>query len=584
MAEDQQESRQGSRLGLLQQAAVARKKQAPVTHKSLHRLQQRVRDKQQRAAEAAALVAQQAAVSVRGGAARVAAVGSDPYAARHAAHSLEDWARVFHRQPDLYVQAARAAAAGLWPLQEAMIREVEAREALVVEGGRGAMLCETVGSGKTRAIAHVVLADNVRRIESGRESRFGAPTLVVVPKGLLAQWETEIPKFYGPGLLAVARVLSRTVGGADLAEVDLERIGFCVDIVLTTYDTVRAAASRPGAPGSALFSVAWRRIVVDEGTAVVNESTAIFTACAKVRAERHLFITATPLPNSSVQELNTILAFLGCQRRLGALDADGETARRLLGHFLIRIDRAALGLPVVEHVQPNVILVELAADERAVYDALQARANADAEHSIVWMTTLRKAAFSLQLLSDKEYPAGFVRPAAAARGPSSVVAALLAYERQEMAPGEKALVFCEWLRPLEEVGAHLTAAGVSWELMQGAMTIEERVAQLARLQAEDSPDPRMLLLPYRIGAFGLNMQGANHVVLLQSHWTPALELQAYGRCARFGQRRAVKFTRIVARDTIEEYVVAVNMNKDERQLEMLALDVPEAPEAPGSDH
>lgn len=51
--------------------------------------------------------------------------------------------------------------------------------------------------------------------------------------------------------------------------------------------------------------------------------------------------------------------------------------------------------------------------------------------------------------------------------------------------------------------------------------------------------PRVLLLSLTAGGVGLNLTGANHLLLFDIHWNPQLETQAQDRIYRFGQTKNV---------------------------------------------
>lgn len=587
------------------------KRAFPTTHRSAFLLQARVDEFETRAREVEmqletlrlrATVAASAAAHAEN--ALDARAFSEPVA-RQRARSAHDWARLFRAHPMAYVEAAQSARTGLWPTQDAIVAAVQRREAGVAVpwGGCGAMVCEATGSGKTRAIQQVILDDTVARVVAVMEAggggdvgaaRFGHPTLIVVPKSLLMQWEREFAKFYSPAVLAVVRVAASASTDATTAALalDPQRITYGTDVVLTTYDTLRAAATALPATETprGLFAVPWRRVVVDEGAAVVNENTNVFAACQRIVAPRRLFITATPVPNSRTSELNTILQFLGCGVRVplvadasidnGDVPLDAEQrARRsearvlrqaLVTHFLVRVG-SGLGGAATPSPVPEIVWVPLSqTEERRVYAATVAQARAEPpERRLQWMGALRKACTSpVLLVGDSAARARLP----ADRAPSSKLAAVLRYERERMAPGEKALVFCEWLAPLRELGHHLVRAGVSYSLLSGDMGVSERQALVDAFDAPDSPHPRLLLLPYRIGALGLNLQRANHALLLAGHWSPALEDQANGRIARPGQTRPCHFVKFVAQGTIEEDILRVNRAKVERQGDVLRID------------
>ncbi len=71
----------------------------------------------------------------------------------------------------------------------------------------------------------------------------------------------------------------------------------------------------------------------------------------------------------------------------------------------------------------------------------------------------------------------------------------------------------------------------------------------------------MFLISLKAGGFGLNLTEADYCFLLDPWWNPATEAQAVDRTHRIGQTRAVMVYRMIARDTIEEKVVALARRK-----------------------
>ena len=78
----------------------------------------------------------------------------------------------------------------------------------------------------------------------------------------------------------------------------------------------------------------------------------------------------------------------------------------------------------------------------------------------------------------------------------------------------------------------------------------------------NEPDgPPVFLISLRAGGAGLNLTGADHVILLDPWWNPAVEDQATDRAHRIGQTKPVVAYRFVARDTVEEKVIALQDRK-----------------------
>ena len=67
----------------------------------------------------------------------------------------------------------------------------------------------------------------------------------------------------------------------------------------------------------------------------------------------------------------------------------------------------------------------------------------------------------------------------------------------------------------------------------------------------------MFLISLKAGGFGLNLTEADYCFLLDPWWNPATEAQAVDRTHRIGQTRNVMVYRLIAKDTIEEKVLAL---------------------------
>ena len=60
---------------------------------------------------------------------------------------------------------------------------------------------------------------------------------------------------------------------------------------------------------------------------------------------------------------------------------------------------------------------------------------------------------------------------------------------------------------------------------------------------------------------GLNLTAADYVFLLDPWWNPAVEAQAIDRTHRIGQTKQVFACRLIARETVEEKVLALQQTK-----------------------
>jgi SNF2 family DNA or RNA helicase len=122
--------------------------------------------------------------------------------------------------------------------------------------------------------------------------------------------------------------------------------------------------------------------------------------------------------------------------------------------------------------------------------------------------------------------------------------------RLAFAEGGKAIVFSQFVSTLERLSQRLSF----WRplVFHGGLTPEEREEALREFR-EDPARP-LLLLSYRAGGVGLNLQFASYVFLFDRWWNPAVEDQAINRVHRLGSRRPVVVTRYLVAGTIEERI------------------------------
>jgi len=81
---------------------------------------------------------------------------------------------------------------------------------------------------------------------------------------------------------------------------------------------------------------------------------------------------------------------------------------------------------------------------------------------------------------------------------------------------------------------------------------------LEKFKTGDAP---VFLISLKAGGFGLNLTEADYCILLDPWWNPATEAQAVDRIHRIGQTNKVMVYRLVAKDTIEEKVMALKATK-----------------------
>ena len=71
----------------------------------------------------------------------------------------------------------------------------------------------------------------------------------------------------------------------------------------------------------------------------------------------------------------------------------------------------------------------------------------------------------------------------------------------------------------------------------------------------------MFLISLKAGGTGLNLTGADTVILYDLWWNPAVEQQAADRAHRMGQKKVVRVIRLVTQGTIEEKMIELQDRK-----------------------
>jgi SNF2 family DNA or RNA helicase len=105
----------------------------------------------------------------------------------------------------------------------------------------------------------------------------------------------------------------------------------------------------------------------------------------------------------------------------------------------------------------------------------------------------------------------------------------------------------------------LDERAITYEYLDGKTT--DRQARVQRFQ-EDT-ECRLFLVSLKAGGQGLNLTAADYIYILDPWWNPAVEAQAVDRAHRIGQTRRVFAYRLIARDTVEEKIVALQDRKRE---------------------
>lgn len=133
-------------------------------------------------------------------------------------------------------------------------------------------------------------------------------------------------------------------------------------------------------------------------------------------------------------------------------------------------------------------------------------------------------------------------------------------------PNDKVVLVSQWVEFLQIVAGLLRHRGVPILLYTGQLRVEERTAVENQFNAVDSPY-RVMLMSIKCGGVGLNLVGGNHIIMLEPHWNPQIELQAQERIHRMGQKKRTYVYKMLVdeENSIERYIKA-RQDKNSRLL------------------
>lgn len=116
---------------------------------------------------------------------------------------------------------------------------------------------------------------------------------------------------------------------------------------------------------------------------------------------------------------------------------------------------------------------------------------------------------------------------------------------------DKVLVFSHRIPTLDFIGDQLAKANKTYARIDGKMLPEKRQPITKEFNEGKT---NICLISTRAGGTGLNLFGANRVVIIDNHFNPSWEQQAIGRAYRIGQRKAVYVYRLSVGGTFEQAI------------------------------
>ena len=312
-------------------------------------------------------------------------------------------------------------------------------------------------------------------------------------------------------------------------------------------------------------------MILDEAQHIKNPDSQNAKAACALNADARFILTGTPLENS-IRDVWSLFDFLlpghlgsrkDFQERYEKPLLDGERGPlwerlgRRIRPSMLRRRKSEILTELPDKIE-QVVEVELTASQKAAYTQLQiaARAEVDAMKDkggtarmkvLTALLRLRQACCDLRLLGS-ESPE-----------PSAKLDALLELVGEAADGGHRTLVFSQFTSMLDLIAPALDGAGIAWCRLDGST--KDRKAVVDRFQSDDSIP--VFLISLKAGGAGLNLTAADTVIHFDPWWNPAVEAQATDRAHRIGQKNVVTSIKLVARDTVEQRVIAMQDKKRE---------------------
>jgi superfamily II DNA or RNA helicase len=420
--------------------------------------------------------------------------------------------------------------------------------------GLGGVLADDMGLGKTvQALALICAAKEAAGAAAG-----AAPFLVVAPTSVVGNWEAETARF-APGL--TVRAISETFAksGSNPAEATAG-----ADIIITSYALFRidyeAYASRE-----------WAGLVLDEAQFVKNHQSKAYQCARKLPAAFKLAITGTPLENNLMEfwALTSIVApgLFSSPKRFAEyyqkpVEKNGDKGqldklRRRVRPLMMRRTKEQV-IHDLPPKQEQILEVVLNPRHQKVY---QTHLQRERQKILGLIDDVNKNRFtifqSLTLLRQLSLDPSLIDPALSGVR-SSKLDVLFEQLEDLVAEGHRALIFSQFTGFLGKVRERLVEENIEFCYLDGSTRNRTDVVN----EFKNGAAP-VFLISLKAGGFGLNLTEADYVFLLDPWWNPASEAQAVDRTHRIGQARNVMVYRLVAKDTIEEKVMALKAKKSQ---------------------
>lgn len=369
--------------------------------------------------------------------------------------------------------------------------------------------------------------------------------LIICPKPLVINWTRELKTW-------AEDIPFEVIGGDGDARRNGWHLSNC-PVKLVNYEILTRDAAELQNP-KLHFDVA----VLDEAQRIKTRDSKTANAVCSIQRSRSWAMSGTPIENK-VDDLINIFSFVDPNRI--PPNTPAKMLPTLTSDSILRRTKDI----VATDMPPRIIKdqpIELTPSQRETYDMAE-------KEGVVHLNELGDTItvhHVFELVMRLKQICNFDP-----RTRQSAKLDLLVSDMEEVAANNrKAIVFSQWVEPLEAIAAALKPFGPLQ--YHGKIPTAERQPILD--QFKNDPTKHVILMSYGTGSVGLNLQFTNYVFLFDRWWNPAVEDQAINRAHRLGQKSSVFVSRFVATGTIEERIAEVLDKKRQLFNELIAQNGP----------
>eukprot|EP01117_Protostelium_nocturnum_P012146 TRINITY_DN4455_c0_g2_i2.p1 TRINITY_DN4455_c0_g2~~TRINITY_DN4455_c0_g2_i2.p1 ORF type:complete len:842 (-),score=232.18 TRINITY_DN4455_c0_g2_i2:126-2303(-) len=456
--------------------------------------------------------------------------------------------------------------------------------------GTGCILADEMGLGKTLQVITLIWT-------MLRQGPFGKPTIsskkmekviIVTPVSLIQNWKKEIGKWLGD-----FRMKSLTVSESSPKEV-VETIETFKKSSTDVYPILIISYEKFRQHSELLSTVNTKLLICDEGHRLKNSTIKTTQALMSVQTKNRIIVTGTPIQND-LDEFYAMCDFCNPgtlsndqtefkkvfanpilrSRETGASSKErleGETKSKLMSEvtskFIIRRTSEILTKFLPSKME-EVIMCSLSPLQKAAYNQFLNLKNEDIEKgaadALSCITTLKKLSnhpsFVLDQLKemDVDIPEDYDEDSFESQfsGKLSVLEDLL---KRVQKMEEKVVLVSNYTKTLDMFESTCNKNGYTFLRLDGKTPNDKRQGLVDKFNVPDG-GIFLFLLSTKAGGVGLNLIGANRLVLFDSDWNPAHDRQAMARIWRDGQKKNVFIYRLLSTGTIDEKIFQRQITK-----------------------